>query len=750
MSHLDPSDCIWCQILDERGGIRLAHEFNMINESAAKQTDFSFLDQEEFLAKYTSQGREDEMRFYIEGLSCGKCVRRLEDLSLTTPGLKKLRVELGSHLAHAEVDRGKLTFGQLAEKIHDLGYNPIPLAPETNSEVLQKTEDRRELIRLGVAAVCAGNIMTFSFASYLGAPPEFFEIFAWLSFVLYLPVVSYVALPFYKGAWNSIKQRQISIDLPMAVASFSGFVFSTVELLRGKSDIYFDSLSGFLFLILVSRWAQKRLQRKFLRPQELTESLRLERVRRVTESGWAWTPVDSLMPGERIFLCAPETLPAEAELVSSSAHFSLAWLSGESKPKTFLRGAIVPAGARLLSGEVHLVAKRPLRETSFGEILKEVQNFSLSSNHIVSLADRWAQWLLGIVFTIALVFLAFYWSISPEDAIQRSLALIILACPCAMAFGTPLALAAALRRSQRRGLVVRSADVFEECAHVNTVFFDKTGTLTESDLNLVVPSESIPVVYQKVILALENESLHPIAFAFRRAFGVSIRLPPVEGLRETPGIGVSGFVYGKFYELKKNTKPNGKIGCTLFEDHHPILPFSFQAKLKPRCREVLDDLRARGKKVILLSGDSRQVSEDLGAQLGFKSDEIYSEASPAFKASLVAKTPQSMMVGDGVNDSLAMMRASVGVAVSGGMETALKSADVYLADPSLDGIRSLFEISRHSLALIKQNLTISVIYNSLAGTLALLGYINPFVAALLMPVSSGFILLSTWLKGRGA
>lgn len=717
----------------------------MHNHKAAPLGDFSFLDQDEFRSKYASG---DHVRFYVEGVSCGRCVRKIEELSFSVPGLKRIRVNLASHLAHAEIDRERLRLSELAETIQQLGFNPIPLVPESDGDRLVRQQERRDLIRLAVAGACTGNIMTFSFASYFGAPAEFATAFAWMSFALYLPVFFFVAVPFYRGAWSALRQRQISIDLPMSVASLAGFTFSTVELLRGKTDTYFDSLSGFLFLILLSRWAQRRLQRRFLRPQELAESLRLERVRRVTDAGWEWTPIERLGAGQRILLIAPETLPADAEMVSSMAHFSLSWLSGESRPKTFLSGAIVPAGARLLSGETQLVARKPLGETSFGRVLKQVQDYSLTNNRAVSQADRWAQTLLATVFSVALLFLVLYWSTAPEEAIRRALALIILACPCAMAFGTPLALAVSLRKARAHGLLIRNADVFESSAQVQTIFFDKTGTLTESDLDLEPASANIAPVHQKVILALENESLHPIAFAFRRAFRDCTKLPPVDGAREVPGQGVSGFIYGKFYEMRRNTKPGARLGCTLFEDHEPIIDFVFAAKLKPRCREVLDQLRADGLTIRLLSGDGREATAALGAQLGFTEGQIMAEACPYDKATTLASVPNAMMVGDGVNDSLAMTRASVAVAVSGGMETALKSAHVYITEPGLEGVLNLLKISREGVALVHGNLLISLAYNTIGGTLALLGYINPFVAALLMPASSGFILFSTWLRAR--
>jgi Cu+-exporting ATPase len=720
----------------------------MLPAESLNPMDFSFLDQSEFKSKYASGPRQSEMKFYVGGIRCAKCVRKLEDLPLKVGGLRRFQVEMGKNLAHIEIDPTRLCFSRVADEIRKAGFHPIPLTLEVSFEVARKSEDRLELIRLGVAGMAAGNIMTFSFANYLGATPEWQLLFSWLSFALYLPVVTFVAWPFYRGAWQSLKQRQLSIDLPMTIASFSGFAFSVVELMRGQSDVYFDSLSGFLFLILVSRFFQRRLQQEFLRPQELTESLQLQRVRRVEGPDWRWRPLDDLHPGDRFLLLANETVPAEAELESFRAHFSLAWISGESKAQAFIKGATVPAGSRLVGGEARLVCRRRLRETGFGQILQEVQKFSLSRNRTVISADRWAQWLLATVFLVALVFLIAYWSVSPEEAVRRSLSLIILACPCAMAFGTPLALAASLRLAQRAGLVIRDANVFEAARFVRTLFFDKTGTLTETELSLNENPDSVPGVYQKVVLSLENDSLHPIAFAFRKAFSIPENLPPTEAPREIPGLGVSGYLFGRYYELKRSPFKSETTSCTLFEDEKPVMSFTFSARLKTDCAETLDLLRQHGYRLVLVSGDKAEAVIPLAKQLGFEENEIHHSLSPGDKAELIQQTRNAAMIGDGVNDSLALMAADVGIAVSGGVEAALKSAQVYCSHAGVRGILDLFNISRQAYALIHQNLTISVIYNIIGAALALGGVINPFVAAVLMPVSSGFILLTTWLRGR--
>jgi len=711
--------------------------------------DFSYLDSDAFNSIYTNAENPGEIRFYVSGIRCGKCVRKLEDLPQEVQGLKQLRVEMGNNIAVAQIDKTQTSFSALAEKICDLGFTPTALPTSQQEDKIVRAEDRAALIRLGVAGACAGNIMTFSFATYLGDTGSFKEIFYWLSFALYLPVVTYVALPFYKGAISSLKQRQLSIDLPMAVASFLGFVFSTVELLRGRDDIYFDSLSGFLFLILASRWTQKRLQRRYLKPEEISEGLNLQRARRIKENGqWEWAPVKNLNIGDKILLLANEILPSDAILESTQAHFGMAWLSGELKPRHYLKNANIPAGARVANDAVTLVVSKLLPQTSFGELLEKIQKFGLSKNRIVSLADKWAQWLLGIVFTLAIVFLVAYWNVSSEEALKRSLALIILACPCAMAFGTPLALASALRKSKAKGLVIRSANIFENINKVRTVIFDKTGTLTDTELSLVEPAKLIPPEIKKIVLALENTSVHPIAFAFRKAFADVTDLPSVAAATEKAGSGVSGRVGMKYYEIKRSNRNTGFTSCELFEDGISIYDFTFDAAIKPDARETISSLRRRGYNVMLVSGDKAEAVKNLGFHLGFAEHEIYSEMSPQQKGNLIRGLDNTMMIGDGINDSIALMNATAGVAASGGMEAALRSSDVFLADSGLKGIEALIDISQDAFSLIRQNLMISVVYNSIGAVMALSGYINPFVAAVLMPVSSGFILLSTYLRGK--
>jgi Cu2+-exporting ATPase/Cu+-exporting ATPase len=272
--------------------------------------------------------------------------------------------------------------------------------------------------------------------------------------------------------------------------------------------------------------------------------------------------------------------------------------------------------------------------------------------------------------------------------------------------------------------------------------------LTDTDLTLVARPIDIQDIHKRIILNLEQDSVHPIAFAFRKAFGEGHQSLPVENLREIQGRGVFGYVYGRLYEIRNSQKTTNSISCSLFENNVLLYTFHFETEIVPDCLDVLESLKEKGLRLILLSGDTKTSVDHLTDRLGFEFDEIHSEADPAQKLLIVSKHPNSIFVGDGVNDSLAMLNARVSIAVSGGVESALRSSDVYLTEPNLNGVYHLLQVSEDAMSLIKQNVGISFCYNVIGASLALMGYVNPLVAALLMPASSGFIVLSTWMRGR--
>jgi Cu2+-exporting ATPase/Cu+-exporting ATPase len=711
---------------------------------------FAYLDQPDFREIYCFGAEaHPKIRFFVEGIRCSRCISKLESIQISNLELDFLEVDLANQTAVAGLKSEKGSFAHLADQILELGFTPNPVLSGHDGVEKFKHEIRKDMIRLAVAGFCAGNIMMLALAVYFGVDGGLKSYFEVLQAALYLPVVGFVALPFYKGFWQGIKARSLSIDGPMAIASLSGFCVSFANLIKGSGSLYFDSLSGFLFLILATRFWQKRVRfeyLKYLRPSVMTEALQ---ARSGTPDSWVWTRADQLQEGQLIFCQAGDWIPADSDLISGTALCDLSILSGESVPRILSAGSLVPAGAKLLSELAEFKVKSSGLETQLGRILASLHGDAQAGSQTAKLSDKASQILLLIVFALAAILL-----MAPvPDRFERALALIILACPCAMAFGTPLAFAFSMRKAQNLGLILKSSALFEKITQVQTICLDKTGTVTDGKWSLgasSLPLDSALVQnYKRIILGLESTSQHPVAYALRTLWSRDIFYRPGDfsNVAEIPGVGVTGNYLGGAYQFRHFLHYDKK-NYGLFQAQDLLWSFELEASIKPGAKELVTALREKGLKLALISGDEAQVTLRAGAELGFRRDEIFFGLTPEEKEKFVRKQAAPMMIGDGLNDSAALRAALVGVAVKGSVDVALHSAEVFLLKDDLLALLPLFGMASLSQNQIHRNLRSALIYNVLGGSAAVLGFINPWIAALLMPISSVFIFVTTWRRLR--
>lgn len=707
-------------------------------------SQFEYLDQKSIQDLYTSSEDPLRMQMYIEGIKCIKCVNKIESVKTQLPGLAQFELNMATQVLDFKLTDSKYKYAEVADRIEKLGFKVIPLAVHQDANSYQEIENQNDLIRIGVAGFLAGNIMILSFAVYFGLAGSLKVFFEWLQFLLYLPFVSYVAWPFYKGFASGIKSRQISIDGPMAIASLLGFAASSYHLLIGQGSIYFDSLSGFLFLILVTRYFQRQARTeylKYLKPSALVETLKARL------PGGQWVRTDTLKAGDIIEIQKNEWIPVDGSLRSQEIHIDTTLLNGESHYKRILEGQKVEAGSRLLSKQASILVSQVGMQTTFGRLLSHAAGQNEFKNTETSKgSDKAAQLLLVTVLSVALVLLTmgFFW---PDvNYFERGLALIILACPCAMAFGTPLAMALVMKRAQSEGLLVKSFHSLESAKKIKTIFLDKTGTVTSlhwqvnSWASLIDDNKA-----KKIILALESVSDHPIADALRSLWSdISIDdYSQFSDLQEIPSKGVQG-LYGGYQWVFESVQWLGKKYFVLKCNGIEQCRFQLSSFLDPQAIKVIQNFQKQNYKVCLVSGDKKQEVLDVGAQLGITPSNCFYELTAEQKMKLVKSEPNSMMVGDGANDSLAFTAAELGVAVSGSVDLALRSADILFLKNDLKLLNQIFYLSELAQKQVKKNLRVALIYNFIGATLAIFGLASPFVAALLMPMSSLFILAYTW------
>lgn len=686
---------------------------------------------QQYLEKYQglSQVTTSELTFYAEGLHCSSCVHLLERLPEFHEDIQEARVHFGESTVHIQLKPGShFVWPEIAAIIEELGYQPTPLIASHDLREKQKQENRRAIQRLGVAGACAGNMMLFVVPIYGGLEGSLAVVFNWASFVLFLPILLYAATPFYQGAWNFLKYRVINVDLPIVIAMLSGFTLSTLNLIRGEGPVYFDSTASFLFLILASRYLLKRVQQKYLNQDALLEGIEGRR---------------DLNPGSEIRLLQGEKIPADGVLLSPQAEVDMSLFNGESLPEQFREGMTLFAGAKLLSPEARIRIEKVALDTRWGKILQQLRSDSVQKSRFITLSDKLAQGLIATVTGLAVLFFIFYAGVDFNQALERSLALIVIACPCALAFGSPLAYGLSLRKAQKSGILIRHADVFEKLQSVKNLFFDKTGTLTEGVLTLASVEGDLTERDKKIILALETQSTHPVAFALRRAWQKVHVLPVMDDLQEVLGNGVFGRLDNRTYSLARSQelsileylvveyRVDGLLTAHLF----------FEDPLRAESKATLEDLRQF--KLHILSGDKKHRVAKIASLCKIPDGQSFAEKTPEQKLEVIQKTEHSCMIGDGANDALALKAADIGIAVKGSVDLSLMSADVYFTRGGLQPFIDLLHIADDARFTVRRNLTISLIYNSVGGALALAGFISPMVAAILMPISSLLIIISS-------
>lgn len=743
--------CLFCQTFTSStdqlccSGCRFLHrgEWSKLKSELEIETLY---DQESVRQVYnlSSDPERPLYRFHVRGMECSSCVHILEDLPLYLDSVQKSRVNFAKGELLLETSRDH-SLGLILKYLESMGYPSELLKSYELSDERSTKEDRALLTRLAVAGACAGNIMLFSVAIYGGLMGTAASYFNAISLILFLPVLFYCAQPFYRGAWNSLRLGYLTVDVPLVVALWLSFLASLFNWFRGSGTVYFDSTAGFFFFILLSRWFLRTSQRrwgnssfsKYLLKDTFFDVIRNDLRQKVLAS--------QIVEGDIVVVECHQRAPVDGTLLESDAVIDTAWMTGESVPRTLSLNMSISAGDKILSESVYLKAKSKASESHLALSLQRVEASSLSSSQRMVLFDKSAQWLLlGVFATSAgiLVFGPSLFGLHLEEAFERCLGLIVVACPCAIAFGGPLAYGISLKRALEKGIVIKSADVLDRVLECKNIVFDKTGTLTTGEFELVrqVPS-SIPEWMKEIILELEKKSHHPVAYAFRKVWK-STSPVHLKDVTETPGKKVFGLHDGRLYSVQSYVSESSSLCLAFLQDEKILATFYFEDSVRKEVPRLLSDLKSDFQ-LHVLSGDRLSRVQNLASQFGDTFYTVEGEMSPQEKSKWMDSHPYSLMLGDGVNDLEALSKAHVGILVHGPLAKGLNFGSAYFMNHGLDPLQDLLSIARKNRRVVYHNLFFALFYNLTAGTAAVCGYINPLVAAALMPLSSLIILVST-------
>jgi len=735
--------------------------------AAPGDKSYAELDDPAFLSTYCRAAGPGllEVELFLEHLHCPACVWLVEKLGRVVPGVVSARVDLGRSTVRVLWPPGELRLSALARGLASLGYPPHPRQSADTAE-LRRREDRALLARMAVAGAVFANAMLLAIALYAGAfqgmDADYQLFFRWSSLLVVSPAVAWSAGEFYRGAWAALRTRTPHMDLPVSLGIVAGFVWGAVNVGRGRGEVYFDSVAAVIFLLLVGRWVQQKRQHAAQNAADLLYSLAPSSARVIEDEGTREVPIEAVPEGARLEVRAGESFPADGTLVEGASTVDASLLTGESRPEEVCAGSRVHAGTLNLSGRVVMLAQSTGQATRIGRLLAAIGEAASRRARIALAADRAAgRFVVGALALAALTLLA-WWRIDAERAVENAIALLVVTCPCALGLATPLAVSAAIGKAARRGILVKGGEALERLAAPALVVFDKTGTLTEGRLELEGWDGDADL--SSLVAAIESRSAHPIARAFVRALPASDL--PVEELVQTPGGGVEarvgrvrvaigslGFVRARaevpapLEARALAAAASGETPVLVATDGSSRALARFVDPVRADARESLAKLVQLGHRVAILSGDHPGVVESvatrLGVALAFAEGGTTPEGKLARIEDLVARGPV-VMVGDGVNDAAALARAHVGIAVHGGAEASLAAADVFTTRPGVQPVLELFEGGRRTLGVIRRNMLLSLGYNLVCATLAVAGAIAPWIAAILMPVSSLTVVTSSY------
>jgi len=676
------------------------------------------------------------IRLEIEGMTCASCVARVEKVLNGLEGVDA-SVNLATEAATVTFDPSQLGVDQLIGAVESIGYHAaLPLERE------RPAPDRSARTRLLLAAV-----LTVPVAVLAMLPPAQFSGWEWVALPLGAIVVLWAGWPFHRAAALNLRHGAATMDTLISLGTLAAWGWSTVVVLAGlDADVYFEVAGVITTLILLGRFFEARARRRSGEAIRALLELGAKEARVLRDGEEVLVPIEALRPGDRFVVRPGEKIATDGVVEEGDSAIDQSMLTGESVPVEVAPGSEV-AGATINSyGRLVVRATKVGAETALAQIARLVAEAQAGKAPIQRLVDRVSGVFVPIVLAIALATLA-GWLVVTGDvsaAFTAAVAVLIIACPCALGLATPTALMVGTGRGAQLGILIKGPEVLEQTRRIGTIVLDKTGTLTEGKMELVDVTPLNGTARAEALRlagAVEAASEHPIAQAIVRAARAEVGgLPDVQNFRNLPGVGVRGVVDGVEVEVARR---DGAI--TVAWDGEPRATFAVRDTVKPTSREAVEELRALGLIPILLTGDNEATAQRIAGEVGI--ERVAAEVLPDQKAAEIRRLQDSgevvAMVGDGVNDAPALAQADLGLAIGTGTDVAIEASDLTLVSGDLRAAADAIRLARRTLRTIKANLFWAFAYNVAAIPLAVAGLLNPIVAAAAMAFSSVFVVTNS-------
>ncbi len=740
--------------------------------------DAEIFDEETVQAEFV-RARPDgtyQADFLIEGIHCPACVWLIENAAKQHKGVTYAEVSLTRHKLHLRWNPEDMKLSEAIQAIGRVGYCAVPY--EEDLEQKANKERRQNLLfRTAFAGFVFANVMTAAVCLYggdfFGIQPKWRAIFEWYSMVLTFAGIAYSGRTFFISAWRAIKTLKPNMDLPISIGISTSFLWSSyVTIFQPKgieSHVYFDSVSMFIFLILVGRFLESSARETAGSATRHLLGLLPRSARLILEDGdEKLIPLRVVKLGDVLRIKPGDRIPVDGEVLEGCSEVDEAIISGESRPVNKREHQQVIGGTLNISGQLKIKTTHLGRESVLSQIVALVEHAQDSKVHIQHLADRIVPWFVVTILSLASITFAFWmWRADFAFAAVAAITVLIITCPCALGLATPMAISIGAGLGGKLGILIKRGSALEQMLNLTHVVFDKTGTLTRGQLTVqhYQAVEGIePATLFSQIRSLERASEHPLAQAIEDKLSDSPLISALTDFENVAGRGVQGCFENEVLHVGslgwalhrqvqiptpimqaiEAEEAKGNTIVVAFAKEQLLAWFALGDELRPEAAEVLQRLQDQGVGISMLTGDRQASADAMVRQLQLKQPiQVLAEVLPSEKTDKIKALQnqgyQVAMVGDGVNDAPALTQADVGIAMGQATDISAHAADVVLLG-GLDKLPLAFELSKQTMRTIKQNLGISLGYNLLVIPLAMAGMIHPLFAAIAMPASSLLVI----------
>ena len=692
--------------------------------------------------------------FVITGMTCANCAHQVSKSLNASDDVVEATVNLATEKAKV-VMQDDSDYDNIIRVVQKAGYGAI-VDDKAHREKIKSAKLKSEqhlFWSFVIAALLSFPMVIGMFAMIFDLHSLMFLHDPWVQLILATPVQFIFGARFYKGAYMALKNKSANMDVLVAlgttVAYLSSFVFGI--LLGHMSAVNFESSAVIITLVLLGKNLENSAKKNTSAAIYSLQKQRVQTVHLIQDGQEVDTPVEAVVENQMIAVKAGESVPLDIKVVSGTASFDESSLTGESVPVTKNIGEFVAEGAVNLDGVITGLVIHTQEDSTISQMMAAIEEAQATKPKIQKVADQISSIFVPVVLVISLVtlILTFWWTKDIGIALLHTTSVLVISCPCALGLATPTAIMVATGLGAKHGILIKDANALEDSKNVSTIIFDKTGTITTGKFQLENWSGSDSDF--QILASIESYSNHPLAKTLSIAHAL-----PITNFKELAGQGVMADVYGQTY-YAGNAELMTTQGIAVEASSNTSIFFAtqgrligiatFSSEIKSDARDTVAELHQIGIKTMMLTGDNAASAEIINQKVGVNT--VIAKATPTQKATVVRDTKDAMMVGDGINDSVALSSALVGVAMGSGSDIAMQSGDVVIvSDHALEKITSLITLSKKTVRKIHQNYFWAFIYNLIGIPLAAFGLLNPIFAGLAMSLSSVSVIISSLILGR--